>query len=408
MKPRDIRNHKAFDSGWFHVIELAPDLYTPRTIRRPPVALTRGGCGGPTWSRVGSMVRARCLDVGLQEGLVTLLMERRGASEVLGYDRSLRRGRLDLVQKALDARFGLIGGMSLAELPEAMAEAGHEPFDVAVFSGVLYHMFDPLTGLAVVRGLVRDGGICLVETATVLDDSVGMFFNSFGIYTAGGRRSGGKRPRPEGMMPGSPTCFWYVTPRCLDYLLRLLRFEPLDLVYFDTAEAIEGKPPEARIAIACRAVTEPLAEPGDEWLAASQRHRGVFSEFLDWDRVRSDAPPVGYDASREGLVRGGAGTVDLHASIEATEPFLVKPELARLALDATLTLTPDKVPDPCRVHAAHATCRSAVRRRGRRWGPGPTGPAPTRRQSPGSGSARSRPIADRDRRCNPGPRRHAG
>jgi SAM-dependent methyltransferase len=334
MRPEEVREHKAFGKNWFHAIELAPDLYS-RKPRREPVALTRellrrtdvesGGVDGGG---------ARCLDVGLQEGLVTLLMERRGASEVLGYDLLLRSDRLELVQKALDARFGLIGGMSLAELPRAMAEAGHGPFDVAVFSGVLYHMFDPLTGLAVVRGLVRDGGICLVETATVLDDSARMFFNTHGVFTAGGRRSGGKRPRPEGMMPGSATCFWYLTPRCLDYLLRMLRFEPVDLVYFDTAEAIEGKPPEARVAVACRAITEPLAEPDDEWLAASQRHRGQFSEFLDWERVRSEAPPVDYDASREGLVRGGAGSVDLHASIAATEPFAVDVEGSTLPLGA--------------------------------------------------------------------------
>ena len=99
---------------------------------------------------------------------MTLLLERRGAAEVLGYDMLLRSDRLDLVKEALGADFGLIGGIDLADLPPAMIAAGHDPFDVVVFSGVLYHMFDPLTGLAVVRGLVRDGGICLVETATVL------------------------------------------------------------------------------------------------------------------------------------------------------------------------------------------------------------------------------------------------
>ncbi len=334
MRPREIRNHKAFGGNWFHAIELAPDLYS-RKPRREPVGLTRallrrtdvesGGVAGGG---------ARCLDVGLQEGLVTLLLERRGAAEVLGYDMLLRSDRLDLVKEALGADFGLIGGMSLADLPPAMIAAGHDPFDVVVFSGVLYHMFDPLTGLAVVRGLVRDGGICLVETATVLDDSATMYFNSHGMFTAGGRRSGGEHGRPEGMMPGAATCFWYMTPRCLDYLLRMLRFEPLDLVYFNTADAIEGKPPEARVAVACRAVGEPLSEPDDEWIDAAHQYRRRFAEFLDWDRVSSDAPEVGYEATREELVRGGAGTVDLHASIEATEPFGVEIAHSRLPIGA--------------------------------------------------------------------------
>jgi hypothetical protein len=125
-----------------------------------------------------------------------------------------------------------------------------------------------------------------------------------------------------------------VTPRCLDHLLRLLRFEPLDLVYFETADALEGKPPEVRMAVACRAISEPLAEPGDEWIPASQLYDSRFKEFLDWDRVRSNAPGVGYDTRRQGLVPGAAGSVDLHASVEAMDPFVVDPEQARLALDA--------------------------------------------------------------------------
>ena len=79
MKPNEIRDDEAFDSSWFHAIELAPDLYT-RKPRREPVGLVRellrltdvesGGVDGGG---------ARCLDVGLQEGLVSILMERRGA-----------------------------------------------------------------------------------------------------------------------------------------------------------------------------------------------------------------------------------------------------------------------------------------------------------------------------------------
>ena len=40
MRPREIRNHKAFGGNWFHAIELAPDPYG-RKPRREPVGLTR-------------------------------------------------------------------------------------------------------------------------------------------------------------------------------------------------------------------------------------------------------------------------------------------------------------------------------------------------------------------------------
>ena len=133
---------------------------------------------------------ARCLDVGIQEGLVTILLERRGAAEVVGYDRLLRRPRLALVQQALETGFELVGGSKLQELPGALGP--RQAFDVVVFSGVLYHMFDPFGGLAAVRGLVRDGGICVVETTTAFDDNEAMHFNSAGRFTPS--RSGTSPP----------------------------------------------------------------------------------------------------------------------------------------------------------------------------------------------------------------------
>jgi SAM-dependent methyltransferase len=333
MDPDQIRNHKAFDSRWYHSIELAPGLFTPGKPRMP-VALTRellrhvdveGGAGNGSG--------ARCLDIGLQEGMVSTLMERRGASQVIGYDRVFRKGRLALVKEALQGKFELIGDMKLQDFPEVLVEAGIDPFDLVIFSGVFYHMFDPLGGLAVVRGLVRDGGICLVETTFAMDDANAMFLNSFGRFTAGGMPMKERTARPEGMMPGSLSCYWYTTPTCLDYMLRFLRFEPLDVVYFHVDDAVGDKPPEGRMAVACRAIPEPLAEPGDEWIEASQRP-GLFSEFLDWDRVSSELPEIGYEASREGLVKGEAGSVDLKASMDSIGEFKVEEDQTHLTLDA--------------------------------------------------------------------------
>ena len=133
------------------------------------------------------------------------------------------------------------------------------------------------------------------------------------------------------MMPGSLSCYWYITPPCLDYVLRFLRFEPLDMVYLEVNDGEDGSQAEGRVAVACRAVAESPREPDDEWLA-SDRHPGL-SEFVDWTRVESDLPEVGYSLDREGLVRGPTGAVDLQASIEATKAFPVSKEQARLALD---------------------------------------------------------------------------
>ena len=219
---------------------------------------------------------------------MTILLERRGAAEVVGYDRLLRRPRLALVQRALGAGFELVGGFKLQDLPEALGD--RPAFDVVVFSGVMYHMFDPFGGLATVRGLVRDGGICVVETTIVFDDSEAMHFNTAGRFT--------------------PFALWFVTPRLLDYLLRFLRLKPIDVVHLGVPATPrrglrhllagrrdgDGAPPaQGRIAVACRAMADPVAVGGDEWIGGAGIHDLDFAEFLDWDAVASDAGEVGYE-----------------------------------------------------------------------------------------------------------------
>jgi Protein of unknown function (DUF1698) len=178
-------------------------------------------------------------------------------------------------------------------------------FDVVVFSGVLYHMLDPIAGLATVRGLVRNGGMCLIETMVSAEETDAMYFNTKGHITK--------------------WSLWMITPQLLDYILRFLRFEPLDVVYL-------GKP--NRVAIACRAVDAPAAEPDDDWMR-TDRYDLDLSEYLDWGRVASTAPDVAYDSSRPGLVRREQGEmIDVAASVGATAPLDVPPDQARMTLDA--------------------------------------------------------------------------
>lgn len=170
----------------------------------------------------------------------------------------------------------------------------------------------PLAGLAIVRGLVRNGGIVVVETRVTFDDAMVMHLNS-------ARRLGG------------PVAIWLPSVPCLDYLLRFLRLEALDLAYFQRRATPDG-PPVGRLAVACRAVTDPLAEAGDEWMRWDFARD--FPEFLDWGKVDSGEPPVGYLAPRRQLVRRPGGTIDLAATVRAARPYDPRPERIRLALDA--------------------------------------------------------------------------
>lgn len=330
MDADEIRSDPAFDSPWYYNLELAPDLFTNGhdhwAVGQTRDLLRRVDVG----TDGGDAAAVRCLDIGIQEGLVTVLLERRGASEVVGYDRILRHRRLNLVQRALGTNFDLVGDMKLQDLPGALAD--RDPFDVVVFSGVMYHMFDPFGGLATVRGLVRDGGVCIVETAVVFTDGNAMHFNAGGAY--------------------APFALWFLTPGCLDYLLRFLRLQPIDAVHLGDARGSMAPPrtglrglfvagrrndaplTKGRMAVACRAVPEPVAEPGDDWISTTGRHHTDFAEFLDWDRVASRDPEVNYDASREQLVRRADGSVDLEATVASTPPLSFEREQAVLELAA--------------------------------------------------------------------------
>jgi 2-polyprenyl-3-methyl-5-hydroxy-6-metoxy-1,4-benzoquinol methylase len=307
LTPEALRAHKLFDHrDWYYSLELLPGVYSPGKGFNN-VGLTRD------LLRRTAVEGRRCLDVGIMEGLVTMLMERRGAAQVVGYDRVERPNMMKFIRSLLNARYEHVTGVTIAGLPAALRAKGHTPFDVVVFSGVLYHMFDPLAGLAAVRGLVRNGGILLVETAATLDDSIAMHFNAAGRFFGG-------------------TNYWEPSLPCLDYMLRFLRLRPLDCIYLNAKAHANLPLPVGRVCIACRAVDAPVAESHDDWMR-TDRDRD-FSEFLDWDAVATDAAPVPYDAARAGLVfrDRATGTIDVAASVRAMDEFPVGPEQCRLAL----------------------------------------------------------------------------
>ena len=314
MKPDEIKSHPAFSQPWYYVIELGPGLYTPGK-ERPNVGLTRR-----LLHKIEIESGARCLDIGAQEGLVSILLGRRGG-EVVAYDRIYPEERIRLVREALGADFELLGepitgrnerrwlghggpmpnvGMSLPELRAELAGQGYKPFDVVVFSGVLYHVYDPLASLALVRGLVRTGGIVVVETAAMFDGGMTLNLNAAGRF--------------------NEYTIWLPSLGCLDYLLRIVRLEPLEVAYFGRARG--------RIAVACRAVEAARAKPGDEYLR-SRLHDYELAEYLDWSAVASAEPAVGYDGV------GRRGTTLFNAVRDGT-PYRPSAEEKRLDIDAKL------------------------------------------------------------------------
>ncbi len=305
-----LRAHPAMQKPWYYSIELLPGFYTDGRGHRN-VALTRRlirntGVEGHT-----------CIDLGIVEGLVTSVLAKRGAASVVGYDRLTQwRDRVSLVKAAMGVDFDHITGISLAELPATLRQTQRDVADIVVFSGVLYHMVDPMAGIAIARGMVRNGGILILETSGILGPEMGMFFNAEGRFN-----------------DKDGTTFWLATAPCLEYMLRLYRLRPIDCAYIKNSRPPTGGRQVGRIAIACRAVDECVAAADDAWMPLPRKLD--FEQFLDWKRLASDRPPVPYTSDNPDLVlRPDTGTVDVWKTISTTPECPSPPEMVRLALGA--------------------------------------------------------------------------
>jgi 2-polyprenyl-3-methyl-5-hydroxy-6-metoxy-1,4-benzoquinol methylase len=106
----------------------------------------------------------RILDIGCWTGGSSLLMAAMGAhvvaiDEVKKYIDCLTYVRDAFAIDRLEPR-----NLSLYDLTDPEFEDG---FDYVLFGGVLYHLSDPIIGLRITFNVLKPGGSCLLETATV-------------------------------------------------------------------------------------------------------------------------------------------------------------------------------------------------------------------------------------------------
>ncbi|MBC2715342.1 MAG: DUF1698 domain-containing protein [Desulfobacteraceae bacterium] len=309
-----IENHPMMKKDWYYSIEIQPGIFTPGREHRN-VILTRE-------LLKGIQVKGRnCLDIGAMEGMISILLWRRGAAKVTSYDRIDFSEWISFIQERLGVPFNYIKGISLNKIKEFTSPFGLYPYDVVIFSGVLYHMFDPLSGLSAVRGLTRNGGIMLMETSAVLTekDECLMYFNNAGRF-----------------FPG--TNYWQISFSCLDYLLRLLHFELLDVSYYKSFN-VDGIQ-QGRIAIVCRAVDGPVVSTGDEWMpkTISESFLPDFEEFIDWEELRiNKSGDVPYESEKQaGVFHDGTSSLNVFESVKSIpETKFTDPDAqVRLKLDA--------------------------------------------------------------------------
>ncbi len=274
---------------WYYSVELLPGVvtagqYPDEMPMLPRLMLRRCDVEGRS-----------CLDLGTMEGLIPVLMAKRGAKDVLGVDFTHHVvGKLMAVQHYHGVTFGHRSVGLMYDLHKQLRPGG---FDVVNCSGLLYHVFSPMSVLASVRSLVKRGGIMIVSTNVTLDPEPTMEFN-----VAGGLHE-------------HDNTFWYLSARLLDYLLRYLRLEPIDCLFlphelmepeFDTGKS------SGYLSVACRAVDQADADP---WMEQSARNSWEYVGLSDWELADgqevSDIPYA---------TLNGGEPIDVHEAIDLNGP----------------------------------------------------------------------------------------
>lgn len=130
----------------------------------------------------------RVLDIGCWTGGMSLLMAAMGA-EVYAIEEV--RKYADCVNYMKHA-FGLdnltVENRSLYSLDD---EKFYDRFDIALYSGVLYHVTDPVLSLRIIFNNLKDGGVCMLETMAVAGK--GSFCDYLGAYDTLRRPTEGKQ-----------------------------------------------------------------------------------------------------------------------------------------------------------------------------------------------------------------------
>jgi len=147
--------------SFYHTIEVEPGVWTngwPAVV--PIVEMVKRHL------KSLPLTGKRVLDVGCRDGAFSFEAERLGAEEVIGFDNDLTPGVPEFLIEQLNSNVR-IDSLNLFDLkPEVYGY-----FDVVIFPGVLYHLRYPFWGLKLIRDVIANHGVLLLETAFLVDDT---------------------------------------------------------------------------------------------------------------------------------------------------------------------------------------------------------------------------------------------
>jgi 2-polyprenyl-3-methyl-5-hydroxy-6-metoxy-1,4-benzoquinol methylase len=284
---------------WYYTIELKPGLFT-KGAEHFNVMFTR-----ELLRRLDPRGLDIC-DIGTAEGMIPILLKRRGARSVVALDACDWTDKVRLVQQCCGENFEYFPRTSVSRAKELLSDRARQSgflsgapnskgFDVVVLSGVLYHVFSPLHVLGLVRTLLKPGGMLILETAVSCKDE----------YAQSWVFRGDKWIFPSG------TNTWFVSLRLLDHFLRFLKFMPIDCVHSTIGDDV------ARVAVAAVAVPDPMPLKAEqEWFMPTTTNFD-YEEIVDSAWATAGEADVQYSPGENIFHQESPVAVDLHATVHS-------------------------------------------------------------------------------------------
>lgn len=297
----------AYTSNWYYTIEIDNGKYT-NSMEHRNSAITR------KLLRNISVEGKTCLDIGTQEAVIPILLKKMGAKQVTAYDRYDFSEKIELLKDVYRVHFNYVGGMQLHDLPTMLDNRGGRYYDLVVFSGVLYHMINPLGLLALVRGFCKVGGLFVIETVAIQQNESILHFN------AGGRKY------------GKFSNYFVPTSAWLDYVLRMLGLQPLEAIYLGSIENDET----IRLAILCRSQAAPCPLDETDMWAYKSCHADIYKDEaqFNWNDLVHNTTVISYQPYDGSVI--SVGNQSLYSCLSQIDGYVPSREEWILSHNSTM------------------------------------------------------------------------
>lgn len=127
---------------------------------------------------------AHILDIGVWTGGTSLLFAALGAEVVAIEEVKKYADAVSFLKQAFDVERLTILNLSLYDLNDARF---FDQFDYVFFSGVLYHVTDPIIALRIAFNALKDSGVCLVETYGIHHPELVVRYDGPNVFGAGSK-----------------------------------------------------------------------------------------------------------------------------------------------------------------------------------------------------------------------------